>query len=196
MRMLPLALVLLPACATPSLNKANRSEVELAAGWNRITNDSGDADTRGVGELTYGYMLNEWAEFGGMFSIARSKADQKEQASSGRFKLEQGIEMTDYTWGPVFRANIPTRTPLVPFAEAAIGFGTANVEGDVRTNNVSVQVESSEYVVSYQLGLGVRWFVTEDLALLALGRYRWLDVSGISQTIETEQLLVGLTFTF
>ena len=79
MRMLPFALVLLPACATtPSLNKANRSEVELAGGWNRITNDSGDDDTRGVGELTYGYMLNEWAEFGGMFAIARSKADQQE----------------------------------------------------------------------------------------------------------------------
>jgi opacity protein-like surface antigen len=195
--MLALVLAFIPACATQTLTtKPHRSEVELAGGWNQITNAGGDADMGYVGEITYGFMLNQWAEFGGMFAVSHEEADQDQQATSGRFHLDQGVKITDYVWGPVFRANLPTNGPLVPFGEAAIGFGTANVSGHVSTNSVSVDVESSEYVVSYQLGVGARWFVTDDLALLALGRYRWLDISGVSGTIDTVQFLVGLTFTF
>lgn len=211
MRSFLLLLVVLPACATPGRRssqeqnptraarptKTFRNELEFAGGVNEITNSSSaDSDLGWAGEVLSAYMLNEWAEFGGFLTSSHGKVDSDDPPESGRFTVDQGFELTEITVGPIFRANLPIGTALIPFAEGAVGFGTAWVEGDVSTNNASVHVDSSEWVLFYQVGVGLRWLVTEKVAIVGLGRYRWLDISDVSETIETTQVLVGVSLAY
>jgi hypothetical protein len=191
------AVGLIPACASQKLTAPGRSEIELAGGLNEITDVSGNSKSELGGSVLFGYMLNEFAEVGALFGVAHGEVRSKDDdPTSHRFDVDQGLDVTDFTWGAVLRFNVPTRTSLVPFAEVATGFGSAEVEGEVETNNISVHVSSWEYLWFYQLGLGLRWFVMDDLAIVALGRYRWLDIADVDGTIESVQAMVGVSFTF
>ncbi len=131
-----------------------------------------------LGSLSYGHMLtrvlaeNRW--FRGNFEV--------------RGELFGGTQFSpDDNWiiglTPHLRYYFATGTPCIPFFDLGTG---------VTATGIGPPDLSGTFEFNLQAGLGVHWFVTENLAITLEGRYIHLSCAGISHPNHGLNGILGL----
>lgn len=193
-----MALPLVAGCAEPALRKG-AFEIELTGGWNEIEKPStaaDNADAGGVGTLAAGYAVNDWLEPGLLAQVSTASIDRTFNVNDDAPVISSvEADLTTVLVGPFLRFNLPTASPIIPFAEISAGFASADLDGHIVFQGQRFDDSQKEHGWFYQGGLGARWFVLEELAITGVARYQWIDVSDFEK-IEQLQLSLGLSLVF
>lgn len=139
----------------------------------------------GIGGFQYGYMLShvrapqKW--FAGNWEL------MGEFFGGGQYRPD-----TAYFVGlaPLLRYNFVSAGRFVPFVDAGAGISAT----DIRNRDLS-----TTYEFNLQLGAGCRWFLKDNLALLA--QYRFIHLSNASTHspnlgVNTGSVMAGITWLF
>jgi hypothetical protein len=181
-------------CAVEPALRKGAFELEATGGWNELEKPSAAADLSDngvVGTLAAGYAVNDWLEPGLLVSVSTVSVEQNFDAVAASINAD----LTTVLVGPFVRFNLPTSSPVVPFAELAGGFASVNFDTTMTVPGGRASDSESENGWFYQAGIGARWFVLEQLAITGVARYQWIDVSDTNK-IEQLQFAVGISLVF
>ena len=84
---------------------------------------------------------------------------------------------------------------ISPYLGGGLGVGFVNVDVD-SISGVSLDASDSETGFAYQVGGGLMWGLTDDVALDLGYRYRGVMVDDYDQSLTSHNVLLGINFGF